>query len=180
MTVIAIPTIGPTTGMSSLLDDTEAVLTGDESWPIVGEGFAEDLALVPEETVWRIMREMVGLNKYWDCLPKAKLAQEISNVGFVVVGSLLVTSGDGQSQYGYYFNPPYEFHAWVSLRPPSLSPGPILDVALPGVIEKGLITSDDIGPYLINREPVILCGYPPSWCQYVPAKVLTVEDLEQY
>ena len=163
MKVVKIPIIGPTTGMSSLMDDDNQLLTGEETWPILGDK-------VSVEQVQRIVHEMAGLNKYWACLPKTKWARYILGKGRIVVGSLLVTSGDGKAQYGYYFRPPYEFHSWLDLG--NDPDGPILDVALPGVIEKGLNTSDDIGPYLINREPVVLAGIPPDWCQYIPVEYL--------
>ena len=162
MKVVKIPTIGPTTGMSSLFEDKE-LLTGEEIWPILGDKVSAD-------QVQRIVREMAGLNKCWACLPKTKWALHILGKGRIVIGSLLVTSGDGKSQYGYYFRPPYEFHSWLDLE--NDPKGPILDVALPGVIETGLTTSDEIGPYLINREPVVLAGTPPNWCQYIPVEYL--------
>ena len=44
----------------------------------------------------------------------------------------------------------------------------IIDLALPFVIEKGLNTKDEIGFFLMDREPFILAGKPPSWIKYEP------------
>jgi hypothetical protein len=134
-------------------DDKDALLTGQESYPIEGSlAFSEDVY-----RVWK--NEFKGLNRYWDCLPKAQKVQRFFG-GVVVLGRLFVTSANYTSQYGYEFNPPYEFHAWVRFA------SGILDFALPGVIEKGLNTVDDIGPFLIGREPFILVGKPLNWLHY--------------
>ncbi len=76
------------------------------------------------------------------------------------MGAAKVMSGDYMSTYGFEYNPPYEFHAWV------VDNGNIIDLALPGVIEKGLITKDDVGYYLVKRKPVILAGTEPNWISY--------------
>jgi hypothetical protein len=84
-----------------------------------------------------------------------------------MIGSLLVVSGDGKSEYGHYFNPPYEFHAW-------LQEGPIIvDVALPGVIESGLMLTDEVGPFISGREPLILAGEPLTWMKYQAVDEIT-------
>jgi hypothetical protein len=71
-----------------------------------------------------------------------------------------------KSNYGYMFKPPFEFHAWLQ------TPQGIIDVALPGAIEKGLTTFDDVGPYLIGREPFILAGPPLDWMEYMPVQIV--------
>jgi len=111
--------------------------------------------------VGKLLTSFSGLQRYWNCLEKAYRAQRLLGRGRVVLGSLLIASGDGQSEYGYYFNPPLEFHAWLDL-----GSGVIFDPALPGVIEKGLTTCDSVGPYIIDREPVILAGQPLDWMRY--------------
>jgi hypothetical protein len=171
---IKIPTLGPTTKMATLMDDAGKLMTGDESYPVIGTGGEENGPLISAETIRAIISEMKGLNQHWDCLPKAQKAVNILGFGWIVAGSLLVTSGDYESQYGYYFNPPYEFHAWVVLDDPRKYPKPrLMDMALAGVIDKGLNTSDEVGPCLLDREPSILVGYPPDWCQYIPVEVIT-------
>ena len=50
---------------------------------------------------------------------------------------------------------------------PGVMDGPfIIDMALPGVIQKGLTTFDSIGAFLVGREPVILAGTPEPWMMY--------------
>lgn len=148
-----------TTGMCDFHEDKNELLSGNERWPVVGRK-------VDEETVGTILRSFAGLGKYWDCLEKAKKSQKILG-GRVVIGELMVVSGDHKSGYGYYWRPPFEFHAWVELEG-----GGIFDGALPGVIEKGLRTSDTVGPYLVDREPVILAGEPRDWMKYQPKESL--------
>jgi hypothetical protein len=152
--------IGPTTAMNGRKAD-EPVLTGTEDYPILGEK-------VSPEVIAEIMGRCKGLTTRWDCERKARIAQDVLGKGYkAVVGSLLVVSGDEKSEYGYFFNPPYEFHAWVVYQY-----GGILDVSLPGVIDTGLNFSDDIGPYLVDREPVILNGKAPAWLKYKAAQYL--------
>jgi len=166
---IKIPVLGPTTKLTSRAASEEVLLTGDEAYPVQGEIVNDSLVSVLTNKIPEILSEIRGLHRYWDCLPKTKKAAKILGFGEVWVGSLLVVSGDYKSEYGYLFNPPYEFHSWLSLD----DSGTILDVALPGVIEMGLITSDEVGPYLVDREPYILAGKPPLWCKYVPVEVVT-------
>ena len=144
-----------TTGFSTLPEDEDKILTGEESWPIVGEA-------VGEEVIAEIVKKCAGLNRIWGCLPKARIAREVVGHGDIVIGSLMVTSGDGLSEYGHYWNPPYEFHAWLLLHKPLA----IVDVGLPGVIEKGLTAGDDVGPYLVDRKPFVLAGWPLGWVTY--------------
>ena len=132
----------------------EERLTGEEDYPIVGDA-------VPGEAVSEILQAYRGLRTCWDCVDKAKIAQGIIGYGTLVVGGSIVVSVDGSSSYGYYFNPPFEFHVWVSL-----GGGNIFDAALPGMILKGLGTSDHIGPCLVGRNPVILAGPPARWMLY--------------
>jgi hypothetical protein len=64
------------------------------------------------------------------------------------------------SSYGFEFNPPLEFHAWVNYG------DNIIDLALPGVIEMGCILKDKYGPYL-DRKPIVLAGEEiPNWIEY--------------
>ena len=149
------PTMIPTTTMLTTLDkDREALLTGEEEYTVVG--FAVDYEVVRE-----ILKACAGLNFYWACLEKARIAQEIIGRGEVWMGAAMVASADWLSSYGHYWNPPFEFHAWLEL-----GMGQIFDVALPGLIQKGTETYDEVGPALIGRKPVILAGYPQKWMRY--------------
>lgn len=143
-----------TTQMSGRNSKADPQLKGDESWPIHGD-------LITPEQAGVLIQLLKGKNRYWDCLPKAQIVKTITG-GVVCCGSCLIVSGDYKSEYGYYFNPPYEFHAWVEVE------NGIIDISLPGVIEKGLYTSDAVGPFLLDRTPVILAGKPdPKWMKYV-------------
>jgi len=151
----------PTTAFATIMQDRDKLLSGEDVWPIIGNEF-------PEDKIHLILQSLAGLNRYWDCINKAKIARDILNDGVVVVGGMMAISGDLQSSYGYYFNPPYEFHSWIECKN-----GVIVDVALPGVIEKGLNTSDDVGPCIINREPCVLNGPPLDWMKYQRVEVLS-------
>jgi len=98
-----------------------------------------------------------------DCLQKAQLVKKHLHWMHldIIIGSLYVTSITGQSEYGYEYNLPYEFHAWIRTDSDRF-----IDFALPGVILNGLSLSDDQGPFLEGRVPGILIGYPPSWLRY--------------
>jgi hypothetical protein len=146
-----------TTSMTSIIADRDFLVTGDESYPIIGE-LLTPLAC---SAIFKKM-EVAGLNRYWDCLPKAKIVLDHLGQGELKVGSMYVWSGDMLSNYGYEFRPPFEFHAWVAIGED------IVDMALPGVIEKGLSTRDEIGPALVGRSPVILAGPPLPWMTYKP------------
>ena len=149
-----------TTGMSSVFDAAPILMTGEEKYPIVGTA-------IDSETIKKIVCSFKGLNRHWNCVDKAQKSQAILGRGIVVGGSLMVLSVDLNSSYGYYWNPPFEFHAWVDL-----GDGLIFDAALAGVIEKGLTTEDAIGPYLVGNTPVILAGPPMGWTAYKQEEVL--------
>lgn len=144
----------PTTLLTTLDRDIGNNITGEEEWEILGNA-------VEPQVIQEIIQACSGLNYYWNCLEKAEKAQEILGRGTVIMGSLMVVSADFTSEYGHYWNPPFEFHAWVDLRN-----GSLVDIGLPGVIEKGLTTSDHIGPALIGRTPSVLAGPPPFWLKY--------------
>jgi len=151
-----------TTGLTTITQDTE-LLTGSERYPIIGDAVSED-------DVASLFTSFRNLRKYWDCLGKAYRAQNFLGKRRVMLGSLLVVSGDWKSEYGYYWNPPFEFHAWLDL-----GSGAIFDAALPGVIEKGLTTRDSVGPYIVDREPVVLAGPPLSWMKYRPVEEFWIQ-----
>ena len=153
-----------TTTMTNIEHDRDKILTGKERYPILGES-----PLVKPEKIEEILESYKGLNRYWDCWEKAFRAKDIIGEGIVAVGSLMIRSADYKSEYGYYFNPPYEFHAWLMLIDwNAKGKGTLIafDGALPGVIQKGLETCDHIGPSLVGRKPVVLAGMPRSWMRY--------------
>lgn len=145
-----------TTGMFSLWNSKQVLLNENDIWPILGDELKSDE-----------LKKLIGqcserrLPRNWGCLEKAILVAENLKRGTVEVGSFYIWSSTMENQYGFEFNPPFEFHAWVRL-----SNRKIIDIALPGVIETGLNTCDQIGPYLIGREPIVLAGDVPSWLVY--------------
>lgn len=143
----------------SKISDEDPLLSGDERFPVIGDAISEIEAL-------HIQTAIRGLNAHWNCLEKAQITRNVLDRGVVVVGSLMIVSGDLKSEYGYHFNPPFEFHAWV------MHNGEIIDVSLPGVIDKGLTTHDEYGPYLVGREPVILASTPLEWMKYSTKEII--------
>ena len=147
-----------TTGFSTMFDRKERI-TGLERWPVIG-------GLVKESLIDAMISDMAGLRYGYDCIKKAEIASTYAEnlYGYktmVKVGSLMVVSGDRKSKYGFYYQPPLEFHAWVAIE--CLG---IIDIGLPGVIHVGLTTKDEYGYFLCGRKPSILAGVPPYWLEY--------------
>ena len=140
-------------------------LNGNEYWPILGDALTDD-------DVDIILKRCTGLQRHWNCIEKACHTYSHLGHGQIVIGAMEVISGDNSTRYGFDFVPPYEFHAWVSLCNAS-----VIDVALPGVIEAGLMLSDSKGPYLVDREPVILAGDIPDWVVYDAQYILSHYDI---
>ena len=138
-----------TTTIRTLLHDRDVFLSGEERYPIAG-------LAVSEEQVIEI------LQSYKDCLEKSRRAREILGQGVIVVGAMQVHSWDYKSSYGYFWNPPLEFHSWLLLPRQKA----FFDASLPGVIERGLKTYDEVGPSIAGREPVVLAGMPKKWMTY--------------
>lgn len=132
-------------------DYDQKLITGKEVYPIIGD------YPIPINKIWP---KLIGLKSSWNCIEKAQIVQDILKEGSVIIGSLIVWSSNFRSSYGFEFNPPYEFHAWVELNSVKI------DVSLPGVIEKGLNSIDEYGPYLMGITPSILSGTPPKFLQY--------------
>lgn len=130
------------------------VLTGEENYSIVGR-------YLPLEKIEFILTKCKGLKRNWNCLEKALIAMAILKCGRIAIGSLMLDSIGNSSNFGFYYNPPLEFHAWIEF-----TGGYILDLSLPGVIENGSNTKDKYGYVLVGREPVILNGKPESWMHY--------------
>ena len=148
-----------------VIGKNEPVLTGDERYPVMG-------TLLPEDQLQALFRvSCAGTRRHWDCQIKAEKLVNVLPNSFIVLGSLYVWSDDLNSNYGYEFNPPFEFHAWLVHRNRDGIIG-YVDLALPGVVEMGLNSSDSVGPIVKNREPVILCGTPESWLSYRPRVAL--------
>lgn len=139
-------------------------MTGTERWPTRGK-------LLNEKQIKHLISQCQGMYRYWNCLEKAMLVCRFRGCGFVAIGACMVISRDKSSSYGHYHNPPYEFHAWWQKHPGIGQP--VIDIALPGLIEKGLATSDHLGPFLIGRRPVIVAGRPPKWVAYNPVEYLS-------
>jgi hypothetical protein len=142
-------------------NDLHTLLTGEENYPLIGDNtplpFSRD-----KKAAGDIQKSFKGLPRYGSCLEKSVIAQELIG-GAVCLGSLWVFSAKNGGAYGFDYNLPYEFHAWIKMLD-----GRIIDFALPGVIERGIILKDEHGPYLEGREPAILAGTPPEWVRYVP------------
>jgi hypothetical protein len=142
-----------TSGFTTTGDD-DRIMTGNEKFPVVGNA-------VTAVEITQVIQACAGLKFNWSCLPKSFKAKEVLGRGEIVIGSLFVTSGDEKSEYGFLYNPPLEMHSWLDL-----GDGLIFDIGLAGVIDTGLHSCDAIGPYLIDRKPVILAGVPMKWMRY--------------
>lgn len=143
----------------STVSDTDPTMTGYEEYPVIGS------ALTDQE-ITKIIRNFSGLKTHWNCLEKAQIVVALLGKGLVTIGSLQIVSGDLKSMYGYEYHPPREFHAWVTLGKD------IIDIALPGVILKGLNTRDEYGPFIVDRKPAVLAGKAPEWAIYRGKEIL--------
>lgn len=125
-------------------------LTGHEKYKILGRMFSG-------EEVREIFKLFNGLMRRGNCLRKACIVRDWlnrdrENAFHVMVGSLYVIERTNHSSYGHEYNPPLEFHAWVYGRRDKS----VYDLALPGVIERGLEAEDDQGRILLTVEPIVL------------------------
>lgn len=159
-----------TTAIATRFDD-QVEMTGEESFPIQGR------YLVSEDAK-KLMSQCKGLHPYFNCLEKAKLVKELKGYGEIVIGGLLVWNKKKTANFGYYFNLPFEFHAWWEPCPfdnekENYKLGTnIIDISLPGVIEKGMNTIDAMGALIEDRSPFILAGKPLDWTDYEPKYVM--------
>ena len=147
------------THMTSKVGDEDKIMTGCESYPIIGDQISAYDAKP-------IIKRLKGLNLYWNCLEKALIVSDFIPGSIVVIGSLMIYEWTEMSAYGHKYKPPYEFHAWVRWKEN------VIDFGLPGVILKGLNTEDIFGPLLKNTVPVILAGEPPSKFMYKSKSVI--------
>jgi hypothetical protein len=168
---------GKTTCLAALTS-VDPILNGEEFYNIYGPNFQENMD-GSEERVAKIIHsrkkdiisKMAGLKRHWSCLEKAIMVRRFIGAGVVSIGSLSVMNNEKTGTFGYYYRPPYEFHAWVELKQ---EPRYVIDFGLPGVIEKGLITKDEYGYILKDMEPVILCGPVPEWLSYRPYEYISL------
>jgi hypothetical protein len=137
-------------------------MDGTEQYPVRGH-------LLSAAQAKELMGRCRGLLLNWDCIAKAKLVKDYVGHGVVFLGSCEAITRGGQSAYGHHFNPPLELHAWWQPRRNSKAR---IDIALPGLILKGLNTADEQGPFLEGREPFILAGVAPWWVKYKPYETL--------
>ena len=137
------------------VDLTPEIMTGKESYPMIG--FA--LTWVKLEG---IIRCCAGMLLTGHCGMKAQEALKHVGPGWkLVYGNMRVWSGDKSSAYGFDWNPPHEGHYWLQD-----GKGQVIDVALPGVIRRGMLACDEVGPFLTGRSPIVLAGKPPDWLWY--------------
>jgi hypothetical protein len=161
-----------TTKITTLFDeDAQDLMTG-EMYPLYS---ANDKPIMFTDDAKYIIQILFNLklNRYFDCIQKAKVVAEHFKIKEIHLGSLFVESTEEGVSYGYKYTPPLELHAWVQ------SYGGILDFALPGTIEKGLQTKDSIGYFLVNRQPMILAGTPPPWVHYQTHEIVPIENIKQ-
>lgn len=160
-----------TTTITTLFDDDSQALMTEQVYPI----YSENKTPIVKESEAAILTKAffdLKLNRYYDCIQKAKIVAAFFGVKNITLGSMFVQSVEPNVGYGYDYNPPLELHAWLGLHN-----GIIIDFALAGTIEKGLKTKDSIGYFLIDREPIILAGTPPPWIRYTPHEVLPLEKV---
>ena len=145
----------------------DPLIKGDEKYKVIGKAVSKD-------DIAYIQGCLAGLRLHWNCLEKAVITCEILGDGIIEVGTMHVYSSDNKSTYGFDYHPPFEFHAWVRLRKKI-----IVDMGLPGVIDKGLQLKDSKGYALYGRKPVILAGLPPYWLKYEPKESMTYEEYHE-
>lgn len=141
-----------TTGIKTI-DTADPLITGEEDFPIVGN-------LLNKEQLKEIFNRCIGIRRNWSCIDKAIEAQNILGFGVIEIGSMLIWNKERTGNFGFYFEPPFECHAWLRTEQG------IIDVALPGVIELGLAYSDERGHILENLQPFVLAGEAPDWIEY--------------
>lgn len=158
------------TKLTTRFDSDAQELVSDKIYPVYPDNLFQVLS---DSDIQHITNSFVHhkLNRYYDCIQKAKLAAEYLNIKEIHLGSLMIHSTEEGVSYGYMYNPPLELHAWLQIQ------DKIIDFALPGTIEKGLATKDEIGYFLVGREPVILVGIPAKWMIYRTHEIVKVDDI---
>jgi hypothetical protein len=149
-----------TTVMTTLAKDEEK-LKGDENYELLQP------SVITQEIANEVTSNLKGLLVQWNCLEKAKEVNRFFGHKFsVFVGSMMVVNKKGDGSYGYYFRPPFEFHAWCT------DGSNIYDFGLAGVITSGLRVKDHLGYILQDMKPVVLAGTAPKWIIYRPVHLL--------
>lgn len=158
------------TKITSIFDNDSQVTMTNESYPVYSYLSESVLDQKDIDTLLRVFCSL-KLNKYYSCIEKAKITATYMGIRDIHFGSLMVESTEDSSFYGYAFNPPFELHAWVQTH------NAIIDLALAGTIEKGLITKDDVGYYLTGRKPIALAGTPPLWARYTTFEIHPIKNV---
>jgi len=145
-----------TTFFTNKFDD-QNIMTGEETYNLIG--FSMDYTIANE-----LIKKFKGLNLHWNCEDKSRITWDFLKRGTLVIGSLKIWNAERDASYGFEYHPPLEFHAWIEERVNGKKI--IYDLALPGVILKGLEIKDEYGIILDGRQPVILTGEAPDWLEY--------------
>ncbi len=158
------------TKITTLFDDDAQELMTGSLYPIYSH---DSKPIISERTAMEVLQTFfeLKLNRYYACIQKAKIAATRLGIGHIHIGSLMVDSYEEGVMYGYLYNPPLELHAWVEIDTK------IIDFALAGTIEKGLATKDEVGPFLINRKPIILAGVRPPWAHYTTHEIVSLDHV---
>jgi hypothetical protein len=144
-------------------------MRGDEAYKIVG-------GILTEKDMAIIGQSFKGLQLYGDCLSKNLKAFEYLNRRgdfFICMGSLEVCYQN--TEYGFLFNPPFEFHAFLVSFPRRKL---VVDVSLPGVILRAQQSGDAQGRWLDGLEPFIMAGgiETPARLNYAVHKFLSYRE----
>ena len=157
---------------ATVYDGTAQRMTGEESYPVIGDAMHQRFA----DAMMRICK---GTMLHADCLEKAvRMAYygPFNTAGTIALGALTIDSEDFKSTFGFAYNPPLEMHAW------NIFGGEfIIDLSLPGAILRGMNSRDEVGPFLVGREPAILAvrnGQEiPQWLHYEVKEIHDVRDI---
>jgi hypothetical protein len=147
-------------------DFPKGIMTGKEVYPIIGGWSVQTMV---ERSIKMFSENCLYLMA--SCHEKAIIVKKEFFAGSknikMVGGKIRVLSDDYKSAFGFDWNPPWEVHIWLEWGKD------IIDLALPGVILRGMNTYDEYGPILTGREPVILVGTCPDWILYEKVTELT-------
>jgi hypothetical protein len=143
-------------------------MTGKEQYEIIGN-------LLNKEQLACLIYACTDCILTANCVEKACITKAHTSSGLLVkqdnwkiaIGSIKIFSKDMQSTFGHNFNPPNELHCWLENDKKE-----IIDIALPGVIIRGLRAKDELGSFLAGRTPVVLAGEAPNWIIYKTENIL--------
>jgi len=144
--------------------DFEERMTGKEQYSTVG-------FILGSEDIKIILQRFKGLLLTANCLEKAVIVRNVLSEFYkhevnIILGSICITWNN--TQYGYLYNPPLEFHAWNTIEyiNRQYKENYIFDFALPGVIIRGQKMKDEKGFFLEGLQPRILNGICPDYIHY--------------